>query len=418
MGIKHSEHQRQYEILVEGMAQGVVTQLADSTLVDANPAALEMLGLDREQFVGRTFFSPDWKVINEDGTDLPPEQHPSMVALRTGLPVREAVMGVYNPKRESFVWLIANAIPSFRQGEIKPYQVFVTFQDITQRKATEDKIRDREELFRALFEQAKGYVMLLHPTSSGIPTILDVNNAACEVHGYTREEMIGKPVILLDDKEGKRICRERTKQIITEGELKIETDHVRKDGSTFPVEVHASYVQFTNKPPVILTIEHDITERKKSELDLLNAKKELRLRNKSLEETNIALKVLIEQQEKNKERLEKNVLFNVEKLLMPTLRRLKNKASDHNLKKSLDILESNLNHIISPFLPRLTNHISKLTPAQIQVANLIKQGMTTKEIASHLNLSPATIAVQRQNIRKRLEVCPETSLRTFLLTNE
>ena len=417
MDKKHSEHQRQYEILVEGMAQGVVTQLADSTLVDANPAALEMLGLDREQFVGRTSFSSDWKVINEDGRDIPPEQHPSMVALRTGLPVKNAVMGVYNPKRESLVWLIANAIPSFREGESKPYQVFVTFQDITQRKAAEDKIRDSEEMFRALFEQAKGYVMILRPSSNGIPTILDVNKAACEVHGYTREEMIGRPVIVLDDEEGKQLCRERTKQIITEGTLNIETDHVRKDGSTFPVEVHASFVQLTNKPPVILTIEHDITERKKAEADLLKAKTELRSKNTSLEETNIALKVLIRQQEKNKEDLEKNVLFNVEKLIMPTLARLKNKASDHNTKTSLDILESSLNHIVSPFLPKYANHISKLTPSQIQVANLIKQGMTTKEIARHLNLSPATIAAQRQNIRKRLKVPTKTSLRAFLLAN-
>ena len=82
-----TENQLQYKTLFDGMAQGAFTQLADGALVDVNPAALEMFGLDRDQFFGRTSLSPGWKVINEDGTDLLPAQHPSMVALRTGLPI-------------------------------------------------------------------------------------------------------------------------------------------------------------------------------------------------------------------------------------------------------------------------------------------------------------------------------------------
>jgi PAS domain S-box-containing protein len=139
------EYLRQYETLVEGMAQGVFLQLADGTLVDVNPAALEMFGLDRDQFFGRTSFSPGWKVINEEGTELLPEQHPSMVALRTGLPLRDTVVGVYNTKKESFVWMIANAIPVTRVEEDTPYQVFVTLQDITERKKAEVLIRESNE---------------------------------------------------------------------------------------------------------------------------------------------------------------------------------------------------------------------------------------------------------------------------------
>ena len=127
------------------MAQGVFAQLADGTLVDVNPAALEMFGLDRDQFFGRTSFSPDWKVINEDGTDLLPEHHPSMVALRTGLPVSDTVVGVYNPPKKSIVWLIVNAIPIIREDEDKPYQVFVTLHDITQRKKAETALKESNE---------------------------------------------------------------------------------------------------------------------------------------------------------------------------------------------------------------------------------------------------------------------------------
>jgi PAS domain S-box-containing protein len=149
------EYRRQYETLVEGMAQGVFSQLADGTLVDVNPAALEMFGLDRDQFFGRTSFDPGWKVINEEGTELLPEQHPSMVALRTGLPLRDTVVGVYNTKKESFVWMIANAIPIIHEGEQTAYMVFVTLQDITERKQTEEKLIKSQQLLTEMGKTSK-----------------------------------------------------------------------------------------------------------------------------------------------------------------------------------------------------------------------------------------------------------------------
>lgn len=140
-----TESQRQYQTLFQGMAQGVFTQLADGSLVDVNPAALELFGLDRDQFFGRTSYHPHWKVINEDGTDLVAELHPSMVALRTGVPVRGFIAGVYNPQKKAFVWLVINAIPVVREEEDTPYQVFVTLHDITNLKMAEAALKESNE---------------------------------------------------------------------------------------------------------------------------------------------------------------------------------------------------------------------------------------------------------------------------------
>ena len=85
--------------------------------------------------------------------------------------------------------------------------------DVTERLRSQNEIKENEELFRALFEQAGGYCMILEPTDSGIPNIFDANRAACEAHGYSREEMIGRPVADLDDEDGKRLCAERTEYI-------------------------------------------------------------------------------------------------------------------------------------------------------------------------------------------------------------
>ena len=124
----------------------------------------------------------------------------------------------------------------------------------------------------------------------------------------------------------------------------------------------------------------DISERKQAEQELL-------ARAKDLEETNIALKVLLEQREKDKSEIEEKVLLNIEKLIMPDLERLKNSGLDERQKSYVNILESNLEEIVSPFAREVSSKMLKLTPAEIQVANFVKQGKSTKEIADLLNLS-------------------------------
>ncbi|MDM8535760.1 PAS domain S-box protein [Desulfobacterales bacterium HSG17] len=152
----------------------------------------------------------------------------------------------------------------------------IIINDITERNRAENELKASEEMFRSLFEQAGGYCMILQPTDSGIPDILDANEAACKAHGYTRNEMIGRPVAELDDDEGKRLCIERTKIIMSGKPLIIETNHVRKDGSSFPVAVCANVVQFRDKPPLILTIEYDISDIRKSEAEKMALEKKIR----------------------------------------------------------------------------------------------------------------------------------------------
>ena len=173
----------------------------------------------------------------------------------------------------------------------------------------------------------------------------------------------------------------------------------------------------------------DISRNKLAEEALKNAHDELekRVQNRtaeleqktiSLKESNIALKVLLKQREMDKKELEKNVLFNVNKLVEPSLTKLKKITSNNNQKVYLEVIESNLNEIISPFVPGLSADLSKLTPSEIQIANFIRQGKTTKEIAILLGLSPSTIAAHRQNIRKKLALTSkEANLQTILTTN-
>jgi len=143
---------------------------------------------------------------------------------------------------------------------------------------------------------------------------------------------------------------------------------------------------------------------------------ELNQRSERLAEANIALKVLLEKRQEDKKELEEQVLLNVQKLIFPYLEKLLTRCTDESHVTLLKIIQSNLDEITSAFKHK--DYLSELTPAQIQVADLIKQGKTTKEIASLLQLSPSTVACHRQEIRKRLSLNKQKiNLRAALTVN-
>ena len=114
------ESEEKYRTLFETMAQGVVYQNRNGEITSANPAAHRILGLSLDQMQGRTSFDPRWQAISEDGSDFPGETHPAMIALETGVEVRNTLMGVFHPDKEDYVWININAVPQFELGKKTP----------------------------------------------------------------------------------------------------------------------------------------------------------------------------------------------------------------------------------------------------------------------------------------------------------
>ncbi|MCK5195060.1 MAG: PAS domain-containing protein, partial [Desulfobulbaceae bacterium] len=163
----------------------------------------------------------------------------------------------------------------------------------------------------------------------------------------------------------------------------------------------------------------DITYLKNIEQHLQDAQAELEQKIKErtieLEETNIALKVLLAKRGESKKNLEKQILSNVGDLIEPYLIKLKKISSTNEQQVLIGILESNINEITSSFSSDFAINFVRLTPAEIQVANLIKQGKRTKDIAELMNLSPGTISIHRKNIRKKLDLTNQgVNLQSFL----
>lgn len=135
----------------------------------------------------------------------------------------------------------------------------------------------------------------------------------------------------------------------------------------------------------------------------LKAKKaELHRQTEELSELNSALSVLLKKREQDKDALEEKVLCNIKRVAVPYIDKLKKSSLNDEQMTCLNMLESNLNDIVSSFAKELSSKYLALSPTEIQVAILIKEGKQTKEIADILNLSTHTIVSHRYKIRSKL----------------
>jgi len=161
----------------------------------------------------------------------------------------------------------------------------------------------------------------------------------------------------------------------------------------------------------------DVTNEKKVEKALKEREIELERKNLRLEELNSALKILLEKRDGDKKVLEEKVLMNIKNLITPYVAKLKKTALTDRQDIFVEIIQSNIDDILSPFAHKLSYKYLNFTPTELQVADLVKQGLRTKEIAELLNSSPETVFGHRKSLRKKLNLIDKKSnLRTHLLS--
>ena len=152
----------------------------------------------------------------------------------------------------------------------------------------------------------------------------------------------------------------------------------------------------------------------------MNDDLELRVKKRTAElyESNVALKVLLNKREEDKLILSEQVLSHTAKLVDPFLDRLMKSGLTEQQQVLVEILRTNIEELTSPFAGNFSAKLTRLTPAEIQVANLVKLGKRTKEIAEIMHLSSGTISIHRKNIRRKLDLTHQkTNLQTMLSTN-
>jgi PAS domain S-box-containing protein len=186
------EHRR----LFMTMSPGVIYQSADGIIISANPSAERMLGLTVDQMNGKTSMDPRWKMLNEQGEEVPGSEHPTMQTLRTGKKVGPVDRALFIPEKNEYVWLSITSIPLFNPGEPKPYQVFATFDDITERKRNERLLAEKEALYRGLFDNMTSGSAVYEVKNDGSKgrdyIVRYFNQKSLELEGKKLEEVVGK----------------------------------------------------------------------------------------------------------------------------------------------------------------------------------------------------------------------------------
>ena len=157
-----------------------------------------------------------------------------------------------------------------------------------------------------------------------------------------------------------------------------------------------------------------IVERRRAEEKIIETAEQLKIEREALERKNIALGEIMDRIDSEKDALKRQLVANVEQAIIPTLLRLK-QSSKAFQEPIFEMLEKDLREIVSPFVDTISRDHAKLSPRELEVSRLIKNGMTSKEIADALNLSLLTIYKYRDLIRKKLGIVKDgTNLRTYL----
>jgi len=170
--------------------------------------------------------------------------------------------------------------------------------------------------------------------------------------------------------------------------------------------------------PTYAELESRLASLEKANLQLRQTVRELRGdedKAQDLEGMNAALHILLKKRGDDKKALEEKMLLNVRQLIEPYLHKLRQTQLSARQSCLLNIILANLDDIISPFARNVTAINNKITPKELQIVDLIKQGKTTKEIADIMTSSVRTIEFHRSNMRRKLGLEGKANLRSHLL---
>ena len=394
------ESEENYRNLFQTITDAIILFDAQTRqFIDANAAAVSLYGYSREEFL---------KLTHEHITSEPENSDTTIRQTLEGKLARIPVR--YHRKKDGTIFPVEISANTFTLRNRKV--LCGVIRDITERKRAEEELLEREQILKATLAASPVGIGLIRNR------IIDqANKAMNRIWGYENGFLLGKSTQVLypDIEEYQRVGREFYSEIEEKGIGNLETRWVTKDGKKIHCYLQGSPLVPSDVSKGVIVAAMDITDRKQVEETLKQRGLDLEMKTISLKEANTALKVLLKQREEDKIELEKKVVLNVRELILPYLEKLKMKKLGETQQNYLNIIESNLNDIVSPFVHELSSKLIKLSPTELQVTNLIKQGNTTKEIAEIMNLAKSTIDFHRNNIRKKFGIKnKKTNLRTYL----
>lgn len=387
--------EEKYRSIFENAIEGIFQTTPEGKVITANSTFACMYGYNspQEMINGITDIGKEFYVNPED------RERFKAICEEQGF-VEGFEEQVYRKDRKK-AWVSINA-RTVRDDKGKTLYYEGTIEDISLRKEMEDALRASEERYRIFIDSTSDGVFLKdeHLRYS------IVNKQLRTFFKKNEIEIIGKTDFELRPKEDAEKAKRVDAKSLKSSSIVVSEENV---GDKI-YEIRRFAVNLGKNKVGIGGFVRDITKRKKAE-------EELKIKTLNLEEVNAALRVLLRQRDQDRNETEDKILNNVKKLVLPYIERLNVKKLDDETKTYLNILETNLRHITSPFVQKISAAYSQFTPTEIRVANLIREGKTIKEVAGIFGVSENAVNHHRQNIRNKLGITKQkTNLRTYLMS--
>lgn len=389
---------RNYLQLYEFAPVAFLTLAENGRILTANHSFSELLGISRETLIDKPFTkylcpveADRWHLFFNNAQIQSARQHCELSLLR-------------NDGRGLIVSLDCRNVLS-----VDAPIMLLCLTDITERINQEETRR----VAAAAFETEDGMIV-----TDVDKVILRLNNAFSRITGYSASEAIGKkPTFLHSGIHDAEFYQHIWSTVAETGYWQGEIWDKRKNGEIFPLsltvtavidkETHIThYVGSFRDISLEKQIEHALNETNiRLENQLSNSQDALLESTQEIKEINTALKVLLKQQKSDKEDAQTALLHEVEATVLPFLKKLKGASTGRRQSTRLiDIIESSLKNLVASYghAETFSSALKHMTPTQVQVAALIRQGLPTKMIASTLDIAPGTISVHRKQIRKKL----------------
>lgn len=400
---RFAESNERYKSLFNRSLDLIYLHDLEGRFLDANDAALNRLGYTKEEISSLNFAS----FLSEDQLPL------AFKAMENILAGTQKGLTEYRLRHKNGSDVYVETRGTVVMSDGKPIAIQAIARDITERKKAEEALKEAELKLRTIFDSASDGILVAQRDNKKFST---ANKKMCRMLGYSEKELQKLSIYDIHPKKSlPHVINQFERQI--KGEILIAKDIpvLKKDGAVFFADVSSSPIIINGKE-CLLGMFRDITERKCNEEALRQREEELSLKSQNLEEMNAALKVLLQKREEDRILIEENVMTNVKTSILPYVEKLKKGSLTRQQRTYLHMLEGQIKDIIAPFMRTISQSSFDLTPQELRVADLVKNGNTTKEIAGILRISMKTVDYHRDNLRRKLGIKNnKTNLRSFLM---
>ncbi len=381
---------RLFKALIQNAFDVIKVVDTSNRTIFTSPSVTAVLGYDPRELLGTNPLA----YVHPEDTDL---------ALRALERVKQSVgvvrVGAIRARHKDGSWRTIEATVQNLVDDEDVRGVVMNYRDITERVSVELELRRTHDRCEKAFQNSPDSITISYLDTG---EFVEANDGFVRITGYARNEVIGRTSLELGIWKDPQRRRELAETLSQEGHVRdFPMDVVIKDGSTRSCVVSAELIELDGRR-CLLAVTRDMTDVRLADERLRETTEKLRRDHVEMVRKNIALNEVLEHLQKEKDQYRHELCCSVENLVLPMLNRLRDERAIPAAE--YDRLTQTLNKVTGLHIDQFKNNISKLTPRELDILEMIGAGRSSKQIAEGLGLSPQTVHKHRQSIRRKLQI--------------